>query len=316
MPGVTAAAAVQRLPLRDHGDNWGISIAEKPDLESTTTALRVVTRDYFDAMGVRVVRGRGFDATDRSGGDLVIVIDEALAEKYFPGEDPIGQHIASGTGLGWMRIVGVVESVRHAGLFEPGGAGRYVLYDQFDYTPESAALVLRVQPGMDPASALQSAVKRIQESQPSMAVQDVTTMADVLALAMGPTRRIMQLMTMLGALALVLGAIGVYGVVSHFVNRRRRDWVIRMALGMRPAAVLQQVVGRGVLLVSIGCVLGLAAALGATRVIESLLFEVSAADPVALLAAAGTLIATGCVAALLPAHRASHANAAAVLRDT
>ena len=315
VPGVAAASAVQRLPLATRGDNWGIQIMEQPDLEPTTTALRVVGRDYFDVMGIRVLRGRGFEATDQAGSELVIVIDEELATKYFPGDDPVGQHIASGTGLGWMRIVGVVRGVRHSALAEPGGPGRYVLYDQYNYTPESAALVLRVQPDMSVPAVLHAAAASIQRSMAAVAVQDATTMDQVLALAMGPTRRIMQLMTILGALALTLGAVGVYGVVSHFVSRRRRDWVIRMALGMRPGSVIGQVVGRGALLVGAGCALGLAAAAAATRVLASLLFEVSAADPVALLGAAGALIATGCLAALLPAYRASRANAAAVLRD-
>jgi putative ABC transport system permease protein len=315
LPGVASAAAVQRLPLRDRGDNWGISIAEQPDLDLTTTVLRVVTRDYFSVMGIPVLQGRGFEASDRPGGELVIVIDEALAQKYFPGENPIGQHIESGSGMGWMRIVGVVESVLHDGLAEPAAPGRYVLYDQHDYTPQSTVLVLRAQPGANMAAVLQGAVRTIERGLPTAAVEDATTMASVVALAMGPTRRIMQLMTLLGGLALTLGAVGVYGVVSHFVNRRRRDWVIRMALGMQPASVLGQVVGRGALLVLVGCLLGLAAALAATRVLTSLLYDVSAADPLALLAAATTLLVTGCAAALLPAWRASRANAAAVLRD-
>ena len=141
-------------------------------------------------------------------------------------------------------------------------------------------------------------------------------MENIVALAMGPTRRVMQLMTLLGALALTLGAIGVYGVVSHFVNRRRRDWVIKMALGMKPMSALQQVVSRGALLVSAGCVVGLGAAIALTRLFTSLLYEVDAADPFALLAAAGALIATGCLAALIPGLRASRANAAQVLRES
>ena len=141
-------------------------------------------------------------------------------------------------------------------------------------------------------------------------------MENKLALAMGPTRRIMQLMTLLGALALTLGAVGVYGVVSHFVNRRRRDWVIKMALGMKPRSAVQQVVVRGATLAGVGAALGLVAALLLTRMLNSLLYGVSSADPTALLGAAAALIVTGSVAALIPGLRASRANAANVLRES
>lgn len=317
LPGVAAAGMIQRLPLRDHGDNWGITVLGQPaDEEVTTTALRFVTRDYFDVMGIRVLRGRGFDATDRQGSELVIVIDETLAEEYFPGQDPIGQQIGSGTGTGWMRVIGVVEAVAHAGLTDEPEPGRYVLVDQHDYVPGSAVFVLRAESDRDVAPLLPQAVRRIQETTPDFAVDETTTMENVFALAMGPTHRIMQLMTMLGVLALALGAVGVYGVVSYFVSRRRRDWVIKIALGLRPATVLRQVVTRGALLVVLGCVLGLVASVALIRLFSSLLYGVSAADPAALLAAAATLVAAGCIAALLPGHRASRANPAQVLRES
>jgi putative ABC transport system permease protein len=316
MPGVTNVAAVQRLPLRDRGDNWGIQIQSQPELEATTTALRVVSRDYFDVMGIPVVSGRTFDATDVPGGDLAIVIDEVLARKYFPGTDPIGQLIASSIGQGWMRVVGVVRGVAHDGLTAETIPGRYVLVDQFNYTPEGFSLVLRVERGRNAAGVLEQAVRRVQEVAANVAIREATTMENVHALAMGPTRRIMQLMTLLGSLALTLGAIGVYGVVSHFVNRRRRDWIIRMALGMNPADALTQVVRRGALLVTIGCVIGVAAALLATRALASLLYTVGSADPLAIAAAVAALIMTGCIAAVIPGLRASRANPAQVLRDT
>jgi putative ABC transport system permease protein len=315
-PGVRDVALVQRLPLRDRGDNWGIAIQSKPELETSTTALRIVSRDYFNVLGIDLRAGRLFDATDRAGSELSIVIDERLAERYFPGEDPIGQYIGSGIDQGWMRVIGVVENVAIAGLTADPVPARYVLYDQFDYTPESMSVVVRVERGRSMARQIEQAIRTIEGTVSTLAVREATTMDAVVALSMGPTRRIMQLMTLMGALALTLGAVGVYGVVSHFVNRRRRDWMIRMALGMNPFAVLRQVVGRGVLLVAIGCVAGLIAAFALTRLLASLLYGVTAADPLALIAAAATLITAGCVAALLPAARASRANPAAVLRES
>ena len=317
LPGVEAAAAIQRVPLRDRGDHWGITVYGQPaDQETRTTALRVVTRDYFDVMGIPLLRGRLFESHDRAGSELVMLIDETLAEEIFPGIDPIGQQIASSTGQGWMRVIGVVGGVAHGGLTEERVAGRYVLYDQFDYVPGSPAVVMRATRERDVTAVLQQTSRTIQQNHPDFAVDEMTTMSSVLAMAMGPTRRIMQLMTLLGGLALTLGAIGVYGVVSHFVNRRRRDWVIRIALGMRPAMVMRQVVGRGALLVAIGCALGLVASLLLIRLFTSLLYGVSAADPQALLAAVALLLAAGCVAALVPGSRASRANPAQALRDS
>jgi putative ABC transport system permease protein len=316
MPGVTSVGAVQRLPLRDRGDNWGISIQSQPDLASSTTAMRVVSRDYFDVMGIELVSGRTFDATDVTGGELAVVIDEALARKYFGGTDPIGQFIASAIGQGWMRVVGVVRNVAHDGLTAEQGPGRYVLLDQYNYTPEGFSLVMRVERGRNAAALLEQAVRRVQQVAANVAIREATTMQNVHALAMGPTRRIMQLMTLLGSLALTLGAVGVYGVVSHFVNRRRRDWIIRMALGMNPADAISQVIRRGALLVTIGCAIGVAAALLLMRTLTSLLYNVGAADPFAIAAAVAALIATGCIAAAIPGLRASRANPAQVLRDS
>lgn len=314
LPGVASTAMIQRLPLHARGDNWGIAIEGKPELEASTTAFRVITRDYFDVMGIPVLQGRGFNATDAENTERVVVVDQTLANRYFPGEDPIGRRIAHGRD-GWARIIGVVGAVSHGGLTDEAVPGRYMLYDQAGYSPESNTLVLRVDNRRDPAALLQQAAAAVQRTAGTVAIRDATTMENILAVAMGPTRRIMQLMVMLGALALTLGAIGVYGVVSHFVNRRRRDWMIKLALGMKPASAVQQVVSRGAALVAIGCMFGLLAALLLTRLLTSLLYQVDAADPTALLLAAATLILTGSLAALVPALRASRANPAQVLRE-
>jgi len=116
LPGVRAAAAAQKLPLRGSGDNWGIEVQGRPDLELTTTAFRIVTHDYFQALGARVLRGRGFLPTDRATTERVVVINEALAAKYFPGEDPLGRILLTGFDDRGERIVGVVENMAEARL--------------------------------------------------------------------------------------------------------------------------------------------------------------------------------------------------------
>lgn len=315
LPEVDAAAAIQLLPLRASGWNFGLAIEGRPELEQTTTRFRLVTHDYFRAMGIPVLRGRVFDARDAANSEQVIVIDQSLAEKYFPNEDPIDRRIATQTG--WARIIGVVGAVAYGGLNpDERVPGRYMLFEQEPIVPDDNSIVVLVKDGRSPAQVLPLLARRIQQTAPTVALREMTTMQHEVATAMGPTLRIMQLMTLLGGLALLLGAIGVYGVVSHFVNRRRRDYVIRLALGMKPIATIRQVLGRGTALVGIGCAIGILAALLLTRTLASLLYEVDATDPLALGLAIVTLIAAGCVAALIPGIRASRANPAQVLRES
>ena len=137
----------------------------------------------------------------------------------------------------------------------------------------------------------------------------------VLAKAVGPARQIMTLLTILSALALVLGAVGIYGVISHFANRRKRDWAVRVALGLRPSRVVSHIVGRGASLVGAGIVVGVVAAAALARLLASLLYGVSAVDPLALAAASATLLGVGLVAAFVPARRAGRVDPALALRE-
>jgi len=314
LPGVRSAALTSKLPLRGSGDNWGITVEGRPDLTESTTAFRLVSRDYFQTLGIALRQGRGFTDADRPGGELVTVINEALAKKYFPGVDPIGRRIQSGFD-GWERIVGVVENVAETQLTDAREPARYMFADQVPYSPEGQALVLRTERPADAAAVLEAARKTVQRVAPGVAVQEATTMESVFAKAVGPVRQIMTLLTLLTALALVLGAIGVYGVIAHHVSRRKRDYAIRVALGLPPARVLRQVVGHGAALVGAGIAIGVLASIVLARSLASLLYGVQAADPVALLAATLSLLAVGVFAAFVPAYRASRVDPARVLRE-
>jgi predicted permease len=316
LPGVASAAAVQKLPLRGSGDNWGIRI-EGREVPSSTTSFRLVTPDYFSTLGIPVRRGRGFEAADRDRDEPVIVINEALAQKYFAGEDPLEHRIGSGDG--WARIVGVVGNVAEADLTGDRGPARYMLYEHvqrlLQYTPAGNTLVLRVQPGRDPASVLAAARQAIRRVAPGMAIQGTTTMDQVFTQAIGPARQMMTLLTLLGALALALGAVGVFGVVSHFVSRRRRDWGIRMALGLQPSRVVGLVLGRSGALVAGGVALGAVAFFVLARWLASFLYGVRPADPLTLAGTTLVLLAVGLAATLVPAVRASRIDPATVLRE-
>jgi hypothetical protein len=135
LPGVRAAAAAEKVPLRGSGDNWGVDVPGKPDVSGTTTAFRIVTHEYFKAMGIGVRRGRGFDPTDRLLTDRVVVINEAMAAKYFPGEDAVGRRLATFDDRG-ERIIGVVQNVAEADLTDAPVPARYMLYEHVPLIPE------------------------------------------------------------------------------------------------------------------------------------------------------------------------------------
>jgi hypothetical protein len=281
------------------------------------TAFRIVTPGYFETMGIEVLSGRGLLETDRAAGpeEGTVVVNEALARQYFPGRDPLGRLIAW-RGDRWDRIVGVVENVAEAGLSPEPEPARYVVHEQVGFFLTGQTLVARTRPGMEPAAVLDDARQAIQRVAPGVAVRELTTMANVFDRAIGPALQVRLLLTLLAGLALLLGVVGIYGVVSHFVARRRRDWSIRMVLGMQPARVAGQIVGRGGALVGGGIVIGVAAFLVLARLLGSFLYEVGTADPLALLAAAAVLAVAGLVAAALPARRASRVDPAVVLRDS
>jgi putative ABC transport system permease protein len=314
LPGVESAAGVQKLPLRGGGDDWGISVESRPELESTTTFVRIVTPDYFETMGIGLRAGRGLLATDRAAVEEgVVVVNQALADKYFPGVDPIGKRIAFTER--WDRIVGVVENVAEADLSATPVPARYYLYEHVTWFLDWHTVVLKTRGGADAPAVLESARRAIQEAAPTVAVRELTTMETVFTRSLGPARQVMSLLALLGALALVLGTVGVYGVVSHFVARRKRDWGIRMALGLRPADVIRQVVGRGGMLVGAGIVLGLIGFLALARLLASFLYGVGTADPLSLAGATAVLLGAGLLAAYLPARRAARIDPAVVLRE-
>lgn len=316
LPGVASVGATQRLPLRGSSDNWGIAVEERPELEQTTTAFRVVTPDYFRTMGIQLRAGRGLLESDRlPAEEAPVVINRALAERYFPGVDPIGRRISFMADR-WDRIVGVVENVAEAELTSGPVPARYMLYEHVPWLLHGQTLVIRLEGRRDATPILDAARRTVQATVPGVAVQEATTMQRVFDRAIGPARQVMALLALLSGLSLALGAVGVYGVVSHFIGRRRRDWGIRIALGMRPIRVVRRIVGAGGVLVAKGVALGLVAFLGLARLLGSFLYGVEPADPVAMAGAAGVLLITGLLAAFIPARRASRIDPAGILRET
>jgi predicted permease len=319
IPGVRSAALAMRIPLRGEGDSFGISIDGKPDAAKTFTYFRVVSRDYFSTMGIRLRSGRTFDASDRrftaadSSPVMSVIVNEAFVKKYFPGENALGRIIGGGFGAP-QRIVGVVENVAEANLTDARKPVRYYLAGQAPTWGGQLTFVIRAAGG-DPTALLDPARRVVQKLAPDFAIQDATTMQRVFDLAVGPARQIMSLLTLLSALALTLGAVGIYGVISHFATRRQRDWAIRLAIGLPGATVVRHIVRQGVILVALGIALGAVGTMVLARLLTSFLFGVKATDPLSLITAGLALLAIGAVAALVPALRAGRVDPAMLLRE-
>ena len=313
VPGVRSAAAAQKLPLRGSGDNWNIGIAGRPPVNAST-AFRMVTPAYFGTLGIPIKQGRDFLPSDRAGSERVVIINEALAARFFPGEDPLGKVLQT-FGESGERIVGIVGNIAEADLTDAPVPARYMLFEQLPFLYNQVSFVLRTD-SIDAASILADARSAIARESAQLAVHQTTTMKNIFDLALGPTGQVVTLVSLLAGLALVLGAVGVYGVISHYVVRRSREYGIRIALGQNPLLVVRQVVGRGAALVALGSALGIALAMGASRLLASLLYGVEPTDPVAMAGAIAVLLAVGMLAAFVPARRASLTDPVVVLRQS
>ncbi len=323
LPGVERAAAVNHIPLA--GDVWGFSfyIEGRPvplPGETPEAAYRVASPGYFQTMGTTLRRGRDFGAADRHDAPRVIVINETLARQYFEGENPIGQRVKVGS-LGdddpWWTIIGVVEDVQqwqwadvYSEIYVP-----FAQSGQFYSSPSphySMTLVVRTK--SNPAvmtGALQQQVWALDSNIP---VSNVVTMQQAVSHALWQPRFSMFLLGIFAAAALLLAVVGVYGAMSYAVAQRTSEMGVRLALGARRRDVLRLVLRQGLMLAAAGTVLGLGGAYAASRVMGTLLYQVSTTDAVTFLGAPAVLMAVALLACLLPAVRASRIDPMTALR--
>jgi len=316
LPGAKAAGVTQILPMRGGGWSSGIRIQGTAEGEVTTTFVRMVSPAYLDAMGVKLRDGRMFTDADRSTArtQAPIIINQSLAKKYFADTNPVGRRISTGMSDSLGVVIGVVNDVAEGHLTDEPAPARYMLFETLPFVPAGDAIVFRTS-GRDAESALDEARATVRRVIPGAGVEHVSTMERELAKAVGPARQVMMLLAILTTLALVLGAVGVYGVISHFVSRRSRDWGVRLALGMMPGKVIRMIVMRGTALVSIGIVIGIVVFFALARLLGSLLYGVGAGDPIAMATATVVLLVVGVLAAAIPGLRASRTDPAIVLRE-
>jgi predicted permease len=310
--GVERAGFVFDVPLTADRQGTGFTIEGKPaPPEGFYTAnFSVATPGYFQAIGLPLIAGRDFRQSDREGGESVAVVNRRLVRLYFPGSDPIGRRILLG-GEAPVRIVGVVGDVRHTRLRDEPTPVFYLPYAQAPWY-RSMSLVAR---GSVPIDDLLSVVRgTIRDFDPAIPLYDVKTMEQVMSESLAELRFSSLLMGVFSLVAALLAAVGIYGVLSYSVNRRRQETGIRMVLGARDSDVLRLIVGQGVKLAVIGVLAGLLLSLLLARALAGLLYGIRPTDPLTLAGMALLLLVTAGLACWVPARRATRMDPAAVMR--
>jgi putative ABC transport system permease protein len=310
LPGVETVGIVNRLPIIQAAGNVAIWDPERPP-ETNNNApwadRRVVLPGYFATMEIPLVEGRVLEASDAAGAAPVIVLTRTTAETVFPGQSPLRRQVAVDVGLdepGYFEVVGVVEDHQLSSL---GGAARPAMFFPYAQQP-GGTMRLAVGTVVDPTSLIRPIQERVWELDRDIVLSDAQTMEDAVSNSVAYTRSVTTV------LALALAALGLYGVLAFFVTQRTQEIGIRVALGAQAGSVLRLVITRGMVLVGIGLVLGTAGAIGATRLVSGMLFQISATDPVTFAGVTGFFLMVALCACLLPAWRALRIDPLEALR--
>lgn len=321
LPGVLRAGAVRSLPLGSTIGDFGLTIEGyvPPPGTNAKGDWQIVTDGYIEAMGERVVRGRTIAAADTADAQLVALVNEELARRYWPGQDPLGRRLKIGGGSSqrpWLTVVGIVADVRHNGIVETVKEKFYVPHRQWHRSLGNSirSMTLVVKAGQDPTAFAGAVRQQIRLLDPNLPVADVRTMSDVVSATMSTPRFTGVLLGTFAGLALVLSAIGIYGVLTYVVSRRTREIGIRVAIGAQRAQVIQLVLRNGLTLALAGVLIGVVAAAGASQLMRGLLHDVRPADPVTFVAVAALLSAVAAIASFVPAWRASRVDPVVVLK--
>ena len=319
LPGVESAGMITFLPLSFNGMNFNFSIEGQPqpsDMKLPFALWRVVSPDYFRAMGIPLLRGRFFDTRDSADAQPAVLVNRRLAEQYWPGQDAIGKRLKVGaldSSNAWLTVVGVVGDVRQTGLTEQK-LEFYVPYAQ-ERRSFMAPRDLIVRTKSDPAviaAGVRQAVWSVDKDQP---VSNVRTLDQVFAAAISQERFQALMLGLFATLALVLACIGLYGVISYAVVQRTHEIGVRMALGAKPVDVLRLVIRQGMTLTLAGLVVGIVAGTFVTRILTDMLFGVAPRDPLTFAGVPVLLLLVAFLACYIPARRATRIDPLAALRS-
>ncbi len=315
LPGVQGVGITSKVPLAGGGATRSVQAEGRPVVTGEGEMLAgytVASGDYFRAMKIPLLGGRTFDATDQASAPPVVILDRQLARRLWPTEkSPIGKRIRTGADTPWMTVVGVAGDVRGESLGEAGTNG--MLYRP--YTQDASRdMTLVVHTPADPARVVPMVREVARKLNPNLPVFDVAPIQQVVSASVAMPQMRTRMLGLFAALALVLAGVGIYGVVAYSVSQRTQEIGVRMALGAEPGGVLRMVLASAMRVVLIGVVLGFVGALFAARLIRSLLFEVSASDPVTFVSVTLLLVAVALVASLVPALRATRVEPTIALR--
>jgi predicted permease len=320
LPGVSAAGAVRVLPLARTIGDWSITIEGVPvdPAKNPNTDLQTVTPGYFAAMGIQPIRGRLLTAADDEDGQLVVVVNETMANRYWPGQEALGKRFHLGTrNQPWLTVVGIIPDVRHNAVIEEGRAETYVPHAQIARETGGGAtrtMTFAIRTAREPDTMVAPLRAAVREVGPHLPLSEIQTMEQVTSRALAQPRLTAMLLATLAALALALAALGIYSTVSLLVSERTREIGIRVALGAGRSSILRLVAGEGALLAAAGLVIGTAGALLSTRLLQGLLYGVGPLDPVTFAAAPAVLGGLTVVACVTPARRAAGVDPVVALR--
>jgi predicted permease len=317
LPGVESAASVIRLPMLGFNASTGFTVQGKPVQQGPepNADYRAVTDDYFRTMGIPLLKGRDFTIRDSKDSPDAMIINEMLAERFFPGEDPVGKRIQIFPDPErWREIVGVVGNVKLLGLDAETNPTIYVPYSQNPYPNALRNVFLVARTSSDPKSLVASIRSELKSLDKDIPVSQVQTMEEVISGSLAQRRLSMSLLIVFAALAALLSAVGIYGVMAYIVAQRTHEIGIRMAMGAEQKDVIKMVLGDGAKLTLAGIGAGLAVAVGLTRFLQSLLYQVSATDTATYASIALLLSAVALLASYIPARRAAKVDPMEALR--
>lgn len=315
IPGVSAAGMVHRLPVLQGGSSVEVWAPERPDERSFSNQalVRVVLPGYFGAMGMPLVAGRDIDQDDVTGSREVIVISQTMASRLFPDENPVGRTVASDLGAAEPSMLEVVGVVGDAQLNSLGDRPRMAMYLPHAQNAVSA-MQLAIRTKADPEGVIHSLRELVWRRNRNVPLENLTAMTAAIRRTTLPQQTLTGTVTTFSLLALLLAAVGLFGVLTYQVNQRQREIGIRMALGARREHVLRAVLGEGLATAGIGAAAGAAAGLAVARLMRSVLYAVAPFDPASLLVATACLLAGAVLACLAPAYRAVRIQPSRALR--
>jgi putative ABC transport system permease protein len=316
LPDVKSAAVASQLPFLGEDSAGSFQIVGGPQLpvgETLDTNRRTVSAGYFQTLGLQLLRGRTFDNRDTAQAPRVVIINEAMARKFWPNDDPLSRYVTFNSDTQY-QIIGVVSNAKHSSLQEEDEPTAYTSHQQV--TSRTMDLAVRANYSFDrePAALINAIRQTVNKIDPEQAIHNIGTMEQKLSQSIAPQRFVALLLSLFATLALIQALIGIYGVMSYAVAQRRQELGIRMALGAHPKDILSLVLRRGMKLTLIGMALGLMGAVASTRLLRDMLFGIKPLDPLTFAVMTLLLICISLVACFLPARRATKVDPMNVLR--